>query len=203
MFSNLSLQEGEVIAYRLAVTPKEAEASLLEMGVDPSDLDASRRYFGALAVSLDSHLDFIFTKHGQLGRSRTRFTDGSIPVLYTAMASETAQAEMLHWLPKDGAEFVFQLIAIDFCGRYKNLLQLEVMPAHLTGEPEDGAYEACLAVTLAATSERLDAFQTPSARHLSGICFPILTRVSVHLLRPIGRISFRRDAVGQWAAAAV
>ena len=192
MLERLPRLHGDVAAMRICVTKSEA-SQMMEIGILPEDLAANRAYFGNHDVSLESHLEYIFAKKAQRAKSASRFTDGTIPVFYTALEVETAQAEKAHWLKRADGAVKFQLVAIDFLGAHKDLRALEPIPMYLTAEASAGAYQACLTITIEAVADQLDGFQTPSVRYRGGSCFPILTRRSVRALRPRGFIRFEYD----------
>jgi RES domain len=191
----------DVAAVRVCAPPKSEDSQMREIGELPEDAAANREYFGRHDVSLENHLEYIFDKRGQRGQVASRFTNGSLPVFYSALDPDTAKAEKAHWLQPVLSPFNFQLVAVDFRGFHKNLGELDPVPPHLTGEKELGSYDACHQITAEAVADRLDAFQTPSARRPGGHCFPILTRGSVHALRPRGLVRFSYDpAQRTWTA---
>lgn len=192
MLEGLARSNEDVVAVRVCVQTKSGAAQMAEIGVDAEDAQENQAYFGSHDVSLESHLDYIFSKRMQRGAERSRFTDGSIPVFYTAIEEETALAERAHWM-SPAHRITFQLVNVDFHGAVKDLRSIDPMPSHLTGEAAVGAYQSCFYITVDAVAERLDAFKTPSARRGGGCCFPILTRRSVQALRPRGLVQFEYD----------
>lgn len=203
MLGNLQRYSGDVVAFRLSSSKGKVEA-LKEMGVDDADIDESIKYFGDLDVSPESHLDWVFEHRGQRG-SQTRFTDGSIPILYTALDLPTAQAEVEHWLPPlPDTPIYYRAVGLDFRGEYKDLRELTPIPDYLTGEAADGAYSECLNITKVAVKEGLDAFKTPSARRAGGVCFPILSRSSVRAMTSLNYIRFTFEtATSRWLSKSV
>lgn len=197
MLTELPRIYGSVDAVRLSNSKDKVDA-LLEMGVEPSDIDDSIQYFGDLDVSPDKHLAWIFDQVGQKNVSRTRFTDGLAPVLYTALNVDTACAEIAHWLsPLPGIFIYYRSLRVEFEGDYKDLLSLQELPNYLVGEESDGAYAQCTELAAAARLDDLDAFKTPSARLPQGVCFPILTRTSIRSLIPATYVRFRYDEQAQ------
>jgi hypothetical protein len=202
MLDGLARQSGSVLAFRLSNSKSKVEA-LMEMGVDPDDIDGSMKYFGEIDVSPEKHLDWIFSSHGQQGQSQSRYTDGAIPVLYCALNIETASAEVAHWLPHplEGQVFYYFVLAVEFLGDYKNLCDLVPVPDFLTGEAKAGAYGRCLRVTKSAVMENLDAWMTPSARHHRGVCFPIISRSAVRKLKLVNHLKITFDsAIQGWVS---
>lgn len=204
MFESLALIHGALDATRLSIS-RDKVAALLEMGVDPADIDESSKYYGDLDVSPEAHLRWVFDEGGQRGKAPSRFTDGSFPVLYTALDLSTATAEMAHWLsPLPGVSVYFRSLTVTFSGKYKDLNQAEDLPAFLTGQQEDGCYVDCLGISREAMGASLDAFKTPSARYSEGACFPILSKASVRSLVPTGYLRFTFDLEsGAWRSKAV
>lgn len=196
MLEQLPLLDGGIQLQRLAMSKRQAEI-FEEMEIDDEDVEENYRYFGNLDVSPDQHLDYIFSG-GQ--KDSSRFTDGSIPVLYTALETTTALAEKAHWLPMISAQpVIYQFLYIDFHGAYKNLNALDPVPACLTGGRETGAYDLCIAVTREAIKEELDGFQTPSARNPGGVCCPVLSRPAVRQMVLQGYVRFDYDnATATW-----
>jgi hypothetical protein len=91
MLDLLARHEGDVVAVRVMPPPKSAAEQMRELGIDEGDFAENEVYFEpAFQQSLEDHLDWVFSKHGQRGRPATRFTDGSVPVLYTALEQQTA-----------------------------------------------------------------------------------------------------------------
>ncbi len=204
MFESLALIHGALDAIRLS-TSRDKVAALLEMGVDRADIDEGIKYYGDLDASPEAHLRWIFDEGGQGKSDPTRFTDGSLPVLYTALDLSTATAEMAHWLsPLPGVSVYFRSLTVAFLGKYKDLNQAESLPTFLTGQQEDGCYVDCLGVSREALRESLDAFKTPSARYLQGVCFPILSKASIRALVPTGYLRFTFDLEsGAWRSKVV
>lgn len=200
MLENLTGHNGSVSAVRLVAPEKEYVAVLKEMGVSEDDLDESLAYFGDLDATPASGLDWIFDRRGQRGRPQSRFTDGSVPVYYSALDQATAEAETAYGLDQPaGATCYFRALAVDFRGAYVDLGELEVQAAFLTGEQNDGAYDECLLVTREALERGHDGFMTPSARRPEGKCFPILSRDAIRSLAATGYVRFDYDnARGRW-----
>lgn len=206
MLESLVRHEGAVSAVRLVAPDKAYVAVLTEMGVSQDDLGESRTYFGDLDVTPESGLDWIFERRVQRRKPQGRFTDGSIPVYYTALDRATAEAEKAHWLsPTEGTpNYYFRPLAVDFLGAYVDLGELAFQPAFLTGEKVDGAYDECLSVTQEAVELGHGAFKTPSARLAGGRCFPILSRDAIRSLTASGYVRFDYDnELARWTCRAV
>lgn len=196
MLEFLIAEHGPIEAVRL-VAPESSHVNMLsEMGVDPEDFEENLAYYRDLDATPESHLEWIFVKRVQQGRPQGRFTDGSIPVFYTATERSTAEAETAHWLvPLDSAPHYFRTLSVSFYGKHVDLHQVVPRPQCLTGEQTTGAYAACLKITQEATSIALDGFKTPSARRQGGVCFPILRREAIGEISASGylRLDFNAD----------
>ncbi|MBS0339446.1 MAG: RES family NAD+ phosphorylase [Proteobacteria bacterium] len=163
--------------WRLGQSNFSSEA-LAEMGVNEDDFAAVFEYFQLEDLSPEGHLDWLFD--GRPKQSGSRFTDGTIPVLYTAREVETAIAEKARWISAlPGATAYQQLLRIEVEGQTKDLCTLDPRPECLTGEAATGAYELCFAVAKEAVAEGLDGFHTPSARRHDGVCTPVIRRQAI------------------------
>lgn len=196
---------GPVSAIRMVAPDKAYIAVLTEMGVGKEDFDENLTYFGDLDATPESGLDWIFERRVQRTKPQTRFTDGSIPVYYTALDRVTAESETAHWLvPVARASNYFRPLIVDFWGKYVDLVELKEQPAFLTGEQVDGAYDRCLSVTREAIAQGHDALKTPSARLSNGICFPIFSRKAIRSLKATGYVRFDYDEMlDQWTCRTV
>ena len=195
MLDQLVRRDEAVVAIRLVAPSKSFLVTLAEMGVDQEDMDASQAYFGNLDASPESGIEWIFEKRGQRGLLG-RFTDGSIPVYYTALEFGTAEAEKAHWLsPEPGVPLYFRPLRVDFSGVHVDLRDLDPVPGFLTGENADGAYVACLAITKEAMHSGFAGFKTPSARAPGGTCFPIIERTAIKAVAADGYVRFDFDQI--------
>ncbi len=176
---------------------------LTQMGVEAEDFAANRDFFGSLDIDPAGYVEWVFDKHGQAGMQKpTRFTDGSIPVLYTASEAATAFAEKAQWLsPLPSMSYFQQLVRVDVHGATKDLRTINPQPACLTAEAATGAYAACFEVTKEAIAEGLEGFHTPSARMHGGSCTPILNRAAVTAIKFVQHVRFDYSEVDKrWQA---
>ncbi|MBT9456878.1 MAG: RES family NAD+ phosphorylase [Burkholderiaceae bacterium] len=202
MLDDLAVTEACVDAVRLATASKKALDVLEEMGLDPSDAVAVIESLGDLDVTPDAHIAWVFRKDRQ-NQGPSRFSDGSVPVLYTALEIETAQAEMAHYhLPMTPSGPVYlRSYRVAFEGTYKSLIELRTTHLFLTAERETGAYVECQGLARAAVAAGLDALEVPSARHATGRCFPIFSQQSVVSFDPGGYVQFEFDeSSNSWRA---
>jgi hypothetical protein len=128
-------------------------------------------------VTLDTLLDFPF---GRRPFPTGRFSDGSHPVLYTAVEPETAGSEYSHWAPSaffaDGGrpyQIRVHLFSCHFAGTVKDLRPFHVTFPGLT-DPHD--HRECQAIGSAALAEGLAGLISVSARRLTGTTLPIFSR---------------------------
>ena len=172
------------------------------MGVEAEDFAANRDFFGSLDVDPAGYVEWVFDKHGQTAMQPTRFTDGSIPVLYTASEAETAFAEKAHWLsPLPGVSVFQQLVRVNVQGATKDLRTIDPQPACLTAEAATAAYAACFEVTKEANAEGLEGFNTPSARMHGGCCTPVLSKAAVMAIEFVRHVCFDYSEVDErWQA---
>ena len=114
-------------------------------------------------------------------RSRTRFSDGSFPVLYSSLDAATAEAEIRHWFPRYSAEpqdrrtAYYQGFNFTFDGVEKDLRpKVQEWPnlVHATD------YSFCNQLGAEARRLNIDGLVTWSARH-EGANLPIFARRAV------------------------
>lgn len=157
---------------------------------------------GGRADDPNEFLDRPFAPKPQYLREQTRFSDGALPVFYSALEAETARAEMrfhtalrilLGDRTKNRVAF-FRQIECDFGGLVRNLLPEVVRLPFLIEGKETGAYDRCNEIAAEARGAGLDGLITPSARRPNGTCLPVFNRQA--LSRPVlGEwIAFRVDA---------
>ena len=118
----------------------------------------------------------------QKGRLRTRFSDGSFPVFYSSLESETAEAEAQHWFlkyagkPTTPRTAYYARFSCRFDGSIKDLRPMrETWPA-LT---HDSDYRFCNDLGTEAVAADLDGLLTPSARRPNGTNLPVFRRRAV------------------------
>ncbi|MFC5605838.1 RES family NAD+ phosphorylase [Variovorax soli] len=173
-----------------------------ELGISEGDFARNSAFFDIDDYTPSDYLKWVFDELGQASQRPSRFTDGSIPVLYTAAESDTALAEKVHWLPPEGGPSMYvQLVTVDAQATTKDLHLIDPRPACLTGEAATGAYAQCLAITQEAIADQLHGFHTPSARRDGGTCTPILSKTSVLAMTEVQYVRFDFDeAQARWNA---
>ncbi len=115
-------------------------------------------------------------------RNRTRFSDGSFPVFYSALAAETAEAEMAYWFrkeyvgkPQSSRTAYYQGFHCTFEGLEKDLRSKAQDWPNLV---HDSDYSFCNRLGAEAREQRVDGLVVPSARH-EGANMPIFARQAV------------------------
>jgi hypothetical protein len=115
---------------------------------------------------------------------QSRYTDGTLPVYYSALERDTTRAELQHHsrlrflgvtsIP--GMSVFMREVECTFDGRVKDLRPERTNVPHLVGDEVDGAYGTCNAIAAEARAEGLDGLLAPSARQPNGTCLPVFTR---------------------------
>lgn len=162
------------------------EETLREQGLEQEGVREMSEFLRLRGIRDDPEdlLDTPFRPKATLHRGvghKTRFSDGSFPVFYSALEKSTAEAEIRHWFP----QFVgspnqprighYVCFRCDFEGMTKDLRPMRTKWADLTSED----YEFCNGLGKEAISSRLDALLSPSARSPDGTTVPVFTRSSV------------------------
>ena len=134
---------------------------------------------------------------GGCGFRPTRFSDGSFPVFYCAVDSETARAEACYWFCKlaggrAGRRAWYRCFTCDFDGTVKDLRQKLAEWSELT---HDTDYEFCNALGAEAKTEGLDGLLAPSARRSGGTSVPVLKRSAISKPRVLEPVEFVNPAV--------
>ena len=130
---------------------------------------------------LDELLDGPFRPNKKL-RKKTRYSDGSFPVFYSAMEAETAEAEMAYWFRKDyvgkprsNRTAYYQGFRCTFEGLEKDLRSKTMDWPDLVHESD---YSFCNQLGAEAREWVIDGLVVPSARH-EGENMPIFARRAV------------------------
>lgn len=171
------------VVLKLASFPKSSiEEILLRRGLDPSSIGDAKAILALVGAPFtpDDAVAYSLTQHGAPPTfGRGRFGDGSHPVYYSALETETCEQEVRHRLRDAKAavafDMYFQFIACDFSGAVLNLCGREEAHPELVSETEDG-YPFCEAIAQAARNSAIEAFHTPSARRTGGVCTPVFSR---------------------------
>ena len=185
----LGRQQVEKSVWRLQSSSTYLEDELRAAGLDSEGQEELQALFSQqepdpLAI-FDEHR---FSIHPQ------RYSNGSYPVWYTSLETQTAIAEIKHWVTV--SERVGRMI-------WKTLLK-----AHFVGDVKDlrpelkehsdlvsNDYTLCNLIGLEAYAENLDGLLAPSARDTDGTNLPVLSKKSVIKVEPVKRIGFQVDAI--------
>jgi hypothetical protein len=170
------------IVLRLASLPKrDIEDFLLRRGLDPASIDDVKAALAAVGTPITPQeaVNYSFTAHGAPPTFGTgRFGDGTVPVYYAALEMKTCEREVKYHLAKEIAVVplprLYQLIACDFAGDILDVCGHEHDHPELVSETDSG-YPFCQALAQRAIASNIDAFHTPSARRLGGICTPVFS----------------------------
>ena len=130
---------------------------------------------------IEELLDGPFRARAKL-RSKTRFSDGSFPVFYSALAAETAEAETAYWFrknyagkPRSDRRAYYQGFHCTFEGLEKDLR------SRVSDWPDlvhDSDYSFCNRLGVEARDGGIDGLVVPSARH-EGANMPIFVRQAI------------------------
>jgi len=113
---------------------------------------------------------------------RTRFSDGSFPVFYSALEPETAEAEIRYWFlkyagkPTNPRTAYYSRFSCDFDGSIKDLRAMHIDYPNLT---HDNDYRFCNSLGAEAVASGLDGLVTPSARRSNGTNLPVFQRRAI------------------------
>lgn len=200
MLEHIKLLADRFTVYRLASFQSDPEF-MRNVGIDDADgireieaLLKSARIRGGHTL-----LDKPFRAKHQPGRphqrkfDQTRFSDGTFPVFYASLDTQTAEAEVKHWfvyqlpkLPSRHRTLYYYRFKCDFEGTVKDLRpMIDDWPAltHLTD------YAFCNVLGSEAVGESLDAFLAPSARRIGGTNVPVFARRALSNAQEVEMVS--------------
>ena len=172
-------QQARRVVYRLSVVANDLQF-LDELNLnDPAREELLDMLFGRFSKTpTDELIDGPFRQRAKL-RNRTRFSDGSFPVFYSALSPETAEAEVAHWFqkdymgePKSNRTAYYQSFHCRFEGMEKDLRTKATEWPDLV---HDSDYSFCNQLGAEARHQGLDALVVPSARH-QGANVPVFAR---------------------------
>lgn len=180
MLEDIPGERNQRIVFRLSRVSAHDEQFLAELRLD----DAAREELLDLLSGrvsrnpIDELLDGPFRPSAKL-RRKTRFSDGSFPVFYSALAAETANAEMAYWFrkayagePPGNRTAFYQGFRCTFEGLEKDLrLKAPDWPDLV----HDSDYSFCNRLGAEARDQGLDGLVVPSARH-EGANMPVFAR---------------------------
>lgn len=184
MLEDIPGERSRRVVFRLSRVSARDEQFLAEL-----DLDAEAReelldlLSGRIPLNpIDELLDGPFRPRAKLHR-KTRFSDGSFPVFYSALAAETANAEMAYWFQKDYAgkppgnrTAYYQGFHCTFEGLEKDLRSKMLDWPDLV---HDSDYSFCNRLGAEAAEQGVDGLVVPSARH-EGANLPVFARQALN-----------------------
>ena len=135
-----------------------------------------------IATDPEKLVDQIFKPKRQLEKMkyRTRFSDGSFPVLYGSVEARTSEMEVKHWfskqigVPTHERTAHYMRFKYRFRGEVKDLRQ-----THWPALTDDNGYEFCNKLGREAVKAGIDGLLTPSARNKGGTNLPAFRRQAV------------------------
>ena len=111
----------------------------------------------------------------------TRFSDGTFPVFYSSLDTETAKAEACHWYsrfvgnPEEPRTAHYVCFSCSFHGSAKDLRpELDFWPELIADD-----YSFCNKLGAEAIELQLDGLLSPSARNENGTNIPAFTKASI------------------------
>lgn len=183
MLESIAVKTGEMRVFRMTQIPDDDVLRRQDLDeTQMEDMNAllkSRR----IARNTEAFCDAPFRRKRQLGGSgyRTRFSDGSFPVFYSATEAATAKAERLHWFRRDIGKpdgprtAYFRLFSCCFEGKYKDLTPKIAEWPELVGED----YGFCNALGAESVKAGLKGLLAPSARRDGGVNVPVFARDAI------------------------
>lgn len=187
-------------AYRFA-TNRDVSITLSKMSLSRSQITDILLLLQSRnrAEILDRLLDEPFSSsiYYNRYRRRSRFSNGSYPVLYGSLEKKTSETEVLHWflngINRDSiyAVHYYHIFSFKYIGLAADLRPMHAEWPDLT-HPDD--YSFCNRLGAEAVVSGLEAFITPSARHPGGSCLPVFKRRAVSSPKRIAHAAFSIDA---------
>ena len=113
-----------------------------------------------------------------------RFSDGSLPVYYSALEEATCQQELAFHLAREftgepsdtsGHPRSFTLISCFYSGTTSDLRGREQTHPELISQTKEG-YPFCQSLGFESVRKKIYAFLAPSARSPGGTCIPVFNR---------------------------
>jgi len=140
----------------------------------------------------DSYLNRPFELKLQYER-KSRFSDGTFPVYYSALELETAQAEISYQCRVLGRTVYYREVNCDFRGTVKDLQDYVQQFPFLIADAQQGGYDQSNEVAKEAINQGLDGLLTRSARRQNGTCLPVFRRSALSNSRPGRHVALSYD----------
>ncbi len=167
--------------FRLATQPTHADF-LKEQGLDKNAIKEMEELLQSRGITdtLEELCDAPFRLKKRLKKA-TRFSNGSFPVFYSSLETDTAKAEICHHFPrvagspKGPRTAYYVCFSCRFDGSTKDLRpMLEAWPKLI-----DDDYQFCSELGAEAVELQLDGLLSPAARNENGTNVPVFTRASI------------------------
>ena len=183
MLEEIRSKRNHRIVYRLSRVTAHDDQFFSELELD----EEGRKELSALLIRkipsnpIEELIDGPFRPMKKL-RIRTRFSDGSFPVFYSSLTTETATAEVAYWFrkefmgkPRRNRTAYYQSFHCTFEGLEKDLRpKAEEWPKLI----HDKDYSFCNLLGVEAREKSIDGLIVPSVRH-EGSNIPIFAREAI------------------------
>ena len=169
--------------FRLSRVSSDDDEFLVELNLDPDGrVELLELLAGRIPENpIEEFLNGPFRRLRKL-RHRTRYSDGSYPVFYSALEAATAEAEIAFWFrrgfvgtPKSSRTAYYQGFRCTFYGVEKDLRSKVREWPDLV---HDSDYSFCNELGSEARAAGLDGLVVPSARH-EGANMPVFVRTAL------------------------
>ena len=183
MLDEISSERNRRVVFRLSRVSANDDQFLADLNLDAEAREELSNFLAGRIPQdpIRELIDGPFRPRAKL-RNRTRFSDGSFPVFYSALAAETAEAEMAYWFRKDYAgkprsnrTAYYQGFRCTFEGLEKDLRSKARDWPDLV---HDSDYSFCNRLGAEVRERDIDGLVVPSARH-EGTNMPIFTQQAV------------------------
>lgn len=176
-----------------------------DTGLDASSVAGLEAFLDRPLPSNEQRVEDIFRQRFSRtppGKCDTRFSAGDVPVLYTSLTRQTAQAEVQSYLIVDGKNFgtplKYWICSVELSGPCTDLTASASAFPLLISTDKATAYPWCQNLARDLQAEGCQLFQTLSARMATGININALSEqvivgpVSIH-----ERVEFHIDDMGK------
>jgi len=174
--------------------------TITDLGLSEENIEGILRFLDdhGQRDDLDSYLNRPFEIKLQF-EHKSRFSDGTFPVYYSALELETAQAEIAYQhqrrvLGRTVPRTVYyREVNCDFRGTVKDLQDYIQQFPFLIVDAQQGGYDQSNEVAKEAINQGLDGLLTRSARRHNGTCLPVFRRSALSNSRPGRHVAFSYD----------
>ena len=203
MLENCIVENQPTVVLRLAnALRKPITAALLQIGVDPVNLDStsSKLANAGMPFTAEEIIDDAFrpSRRKPTPFRVSRFSDGTIGVCYSALDKQTCKKEVaFHIFEKNPPDLprIYTLISCQYRGKTADLRGCEVSCSDLASETKSG-YPFCQQLALQAIEKGFDGLFTASARHKGGTCVPVFSQSALSEPSTMADFSLLKTAEG-------